>query len=185
MAKNSNDPFVIRIADLSKARDHEFALSPAAAIRRTIADDLGILHLRKLRFEGALTPSGRDDWTLTARLGATVVQECIITLEPVTTRLEEPVTRRYLSELPDPDAAEEQEIPEDDSIEPLPALLDLQALMRESLALALPAYPQVEGAHLGSLSITEPGKSPMSDAETKPFAGLASLRDKLGDKDQG
>ena len=180
MAKNSNDPFVIRIADLSKTRAHAFLLEPDAETRRAIADDLSIPHLRKLRFAGELKPQGRNDWTLTANLGATVVQDCVITLDPVTTRIEEPVRRSYLADLPELDSGEEQEIPEDDSIEALPTAIDLRALITESLALALPAYPQVEGASLGNLSVTEPGKTPLSDADTKPFASLAGLRDKLG-----
>lgn len=180
MAKNSTDAFVIRVADLSKSRSHPISLVPDAETRSAIARDLAIPQLRKLRFEGELKPQGRDDWTLTAQLGATVVQDCVITLEPVTTRIEEPVQRSYLASLPETGTAEEQEIPEDDSIEPLPAAIDLRALITESLALALPAYPQIEGASLGNLSVTEPGKTPLSDADTKPFAGLAGLRDKLG-----
>ena len=183
MAKNSNDPFVIRIADLSKTRDHPFSLAPDADIRAAIAEELSIPQLRKLRFEGELQPKSRNDWVLNARLGATVVQHCVITLDPVTTRIEEQVHRTYLADLPDSEPGEEQEIPEDDSIEALPAEIDLRALICESLALALPAYPQVEGASLGSLSVTEPGKTPLSDADTKPFAGLADLRAKLSGDD--
>jgi hypothetical protein len=44
--------------------------------------------VRKLRFIGTLEPEGAQDWRLTADLGATVVQPCVVTLAPVTTRLE-------------------------------------------------------------------------------------------------
>ena len=184
MAEKRADPFVIRIAELSKTRSHAFALVPDAKQRQQLAAELGIPQLRKLRFEGELRPQGRSDWSLHAKLGATVVQDCVITLDPVTTRIDEEIFRTYLAELPDFEMEEEQEVPEDDSIETLPAALDLLAVIREALALALPAYPQVEGASLGSLSVTEPGKTPMSDADTRPFAGLAGLRDKLGNSDK-
>ncbi len=79
------------------------------------------------------------DWRLEAKLGATVVQPCVVTAEPVTTRIDDPVTRRYLAQMPEPQG-DEVEMPEDDSAEPLPDVLDLSAVMAEALALALPLY---------------------------------------------
>jgi hypothetical protein len=51
--------------------------------------------------------------------------------------------------------------------------------MVEALVLHLPLYPRVEGAELGELAVTEPGKTPLRDADLRPFAGLAALKDKL------
>jgi len=53
--------------------------------------------------------------------------------------------------------------------------LDLEEVMAEALALALPLYPRAEGVDLGEAVYTEPGKRPMSDEEAKPLAGLAEL----------
>ncbi len=66
------------------------------------------------------------------------------------------------------------------AVEPLTATIDLGALMVESLALALPLYPRAEGAHLRQAIFTEPGAAPLTDDDARPFAGLKSLRDKLG-----
>ncbi|WP_172329826.1 DUF177 domain-containing protein [Mangrovicoccus sp. HB161399] len=162
-----------------------FRLEPGAADMEALRADLDLLGLRKLRFEGRVLPENSRDWRLEAHLGATVVQPCTVTLEPVTTRLEEDTERRYLAVWEDPDASAEAEMPEDDTAEPLPRVLDLKEVMHEALALALPLYPRAEGAGFGGTAVTEPGKAPMTDEEVKPFAGLAALRGKLSGGDSG
>ena len=54
--------------------------------------------------------------------------------------------------------------------------------MLESVALNLPQYPRKDGAELGQHVHAEPGTQPMTDEDTRPFAGLADLL-KPGDKD--
>jgi len=71
---------------------------------------------------------------------------------------------------------------EDDSLEPLGREIDLWRVMSEALALALPDYPRAEGAELGTLKVTEPGKEAMGEDDLKPFAGLAGLKSKLEGK---
>ena len=70
-------------------------------------------------------------------------------------------------------------MPEDDRIEPIPEMLDLNDLFEEVLALNLPLYPRVAEADNIVARVTEPGKSAMTDDDVKPFANLATLRDKL------
>lgn len=171
----------IRLSDLPNRRETDVTLTPDADARSAIAADLGISGLRKLRFDARLSPVGKRDWTLSATLGATVVQECVVTLDPVVTRIDEEISRKYLSDLPEPEAGE-VEMPEDDSAESLPAVLDLAQVMIEALSLALPPYPRSDAAALDEMVVTEPGATPLTDAEMKPFAGLAGLRDALKNK---
>ncbi|MEM8555876.1 MAG: DUF177 domain-containing protein [Pseudomonadota bacterium] len=158
---------------------------PAETVLKGWADDLGLLGLRKLRFEGRIEPQGKTDWRLTARLGATVIQPCTVTLAPVTTRIEEPVARRYLADWEEPDTAVETEMPEDDTAEAIPTELNLGDVVLEALSLALPLYPRAEQDGFETVAVTEPGKAPMTDDEAKPFAGLASLRDQLAGGSKG
>lgn len=183
MGNKAATPEKIRIADLPTGKPTAFELVPDAAARAALAEALDILKISKLRFSGTLTPRGKRDWQLDAQLGATVQQSCIVTLEPVTTRIDEPVARTYLADMPEPEieAGAEIEMPQDDSIEALPATLDLGAVVAEALSLALPAYPRAPGATLEGAQVTEPGKAPLSDEDTKPFAALKSLKDKLQD----
>ncbi|WP_416376510.1 YceD family protein [Thalassovita sp.] len=174
----------LRVSDLPTTRPTRFKLIPDDAELRAIADELGLLDLRKLRFEGEIRAEGRRDWRLKADLGATVVQACVVSLEPVNTRIDEKVNRLFVAELPEDNTDEEEvEMPEDDSIEALGKVIDPAAVMVEALSLALPLYPRAKDAELDQTRFTEPGKAAMTDEETKPFAGLAALRDKLDKKD--
>ena len=159
--------------------EQSFLLEPTADERTALAQELGISGIRKLRFEGVVTPDGSTDWRLDASLGATVVQPCVVTLDPVTSRLDTQVSRRFVRDMPDLTDAAEAEMPEDDSLEPLPETLDLYAVMSEALALALPDFPRADGVEPVEISVTEPGKKAMTDEDAKPFAGLAALRDTL------
>jgi len=174
----------MRLSELTTGRATPFSLLPNAPERKAIADALGIVAIKKLKFEGTLTPQGRSDWTLQAKLGATVVQDCVVTLDPVTTRIDEEIARAYMAEIPEIDAAE-LEMSQDDAIDPLPETLDLAQVMIEALSLALPSYPRSAGADLGKIAVTAPGIAPMSDDDAKPFAGLGDLRKALENKDDG
>ncbi|KAF0677527.1 YceD family protein [Profundibacterium mesophilum] len=174
---------IVQLGDGAPRREQDFEIVPNAQDRAALAEALGILAVRKLRFTGRLVPISRRDWTLEAKLGASVVQECGVTLAPVTSRIEETVRRRFLTEMPQVEAGGEVEMPEDETIEPLPQSVDLTAVLHEALALALPPFPRAEGADLGEAVFTEPGKAPMRDEDARPFADLAALRDKLAGKD--
>lgn len=173
----------LRLADLATRKPTAFDLSPTADERKAIAAELGIVGIKKLRFTGALAPQGRHDWALTADLGATVVQECVVTLDPVTTRIDEELTRSYVADMPEIEASE-VEMPVDDTVEALPETLDLAQVMIEALTLALPLYPRAKGADLSQAAFTEPGVAPMTDDDAKPFAGLGALRERLENKDK-
>ncbi|WP_136635481.1 YceD family protein [Pseudooceanicola onchidii] len=187
MAESPQQQTVFRLADLNDREGRTFDLRPedlAGLIAR-----LELLDLRKVRLDGALKPEGRRGWRLEARLGATVVQPCVVTLAPVTTRVEEDVVRRYTPDydkISATDAEKDGEgvpMPEDDTLEPLPAAVDLMEVLEEALALSLPMYPRADGADLGEAQFTEKGVAPLKDEDLKPFAGLAALRDKMGAKD--
>lgn len=183
MSGPSPAPSVLRIADLRPDQTFETILSPTAEDRAALASQLGIAAVKKLRFAVRLTPIGKADWQLTADLGATVVQDCVVTLAPVTTRIDEKVTRSYLANPPEAPTTDEAEMPEDETIEALPTLLDLTEVMAEALALTLPVYPRADGAELGAQSYTEPGAEPLTEETVKPFAALAELRTKMDEGD--
>ncbi|MGI3211456.1 YceD family protein [Roseovarius tibetensis] len=175
---------VLRVAHLRARGEHSVELTPDAGTRRMIAEELGLSDLRKLRLSGRITADG-PDWVLDADLGATVVQPCVVTLSPVTTRIDEPVTRRFSPEADRPEdlPGDEMEMPEDDTVEPLEHDIDLRRVMIEALSLALPPWPRRDGAELDPVTAAAEGVVPLTDEDTKPFAGLAGLRDKLGTKE--
>ncbi|MBB5220826.1 uncharacterized metal-binding protein YceD (DUF177 family) [Amaricoccus macauensis] len=170
----ADNPEFARVVELRQIRDlsqFAFDISPQPAEAVALAELLGARAVRKLRFSGRLTPVGKGGWDLDAELGATVVQTCVVSLEPVTTRVDERVHRAFL-----PETASSAEIvvspDEDDEVEPLGDRIDLGRIAIEALALALPAYPRKAGATL------EAGDDDDAD-RPRPFAALAALREKL------
>ncbi len=170
----------LRLAELPPKRT-AFSLTPDVATRNAIAKELGLLGLRKVRFAGKITPFGTSDWRLNARLGATVVQACVLTLAPVTTRIDERIIRGYLAELAAPQGDGELEMPDDETLEPVGEVIDPGLVMVEALALALPIYPHAPGAELTDTDFAGPGIKPMTDEDARPFAGLRGLHEKFED----
>lgn len=172
---------IILVTSLNGRKPREINVQPDAVCCAELATYLGLSALRKLRFEGWLQPTGKQDWMVSGQLGATVVQPCAVTLAPVTTRIDTPLTRTFIADWSEPEG-EEVEMTIDESLEPLGNRIDLSAIVTEALVLAIPDFPRAEGAGLsedGVLRAAPEGESPLTDAAVKPFAGLAALRDKL------
>ncbi|GAA6181986.1 YceD family protein [Shimia sp. NS0008-38b] len=184
MSKAAYTDASIRVADLNQNRATTFDLSLKPGQVAALAEDLELSTLKKLSFKGEIRAFGKADWELRGKLGATVSQPCVVTLEPVTTRIDDSVERRFLSQMPTLDGEEEEvETPEDENAEALQATIDLLAVLHESLALLIPQFPRAKDAELQETVFTEDGKKPMTDEDARPFAGLAGLRDQLSSKD--
>lgn len=169
---------IITIARLPQDAKTEFSFRPDAAMRAEIATELGLKKLSKLTLTGHIQASAALDWRLEARLGATVVQSCVVTLEPVSTRIDDDTVRHYVADWHDPEDPEVA-MPDDDTIEPLGDQIDLRGLATEALALALPDFPKTPGVKFDGLDVTEPGAEALTDETSKPFASLAALKEKL------
>lgn len=163
----------IDLARLPKNAPYRFEIEAEAAERAALARLFDARSVRKLRFAGQLTPSDNGGWRLEADLGATVIQSCVVTLDPVTTRIDIPVRRRFL-----PEALVDEE---DDETEPLLPILDLALVATEATSLELPDYPRAAQAELAQGNFAAPGVEPLTDEDVKPFAGLKALRDKLAE----
>ena len=163
------------------------ALVAAPAERLALARRLGLLELTRLEACGRLERDpARGEIRLRAELEATLAQECVITLEPVTAQLREPVERRYRRVagkappaaapvlVPDPDDDEEIELVYGRTI-------DLGAAIAEELALAIDPYPRAAAAGAADLVAEDLGPYiSVGEAEpaAPPFAALRQLKDK-------
>jgi uncharacterized metal-binding protein YceD (DUF177 family) len=184
VARSAANPDFARVIDVARLRGlgaFDFDLEPTPAEAAALARLMGAQAVRKLRFAGRLAPAPGGAWRLEAALGATVVQTCVVTLDPVTTRVDAPVRRLFTPGLAD--AAEIDLDPDaDGEIEPLGERIDLGLVATEALALALPAYPRRADAALDASALSAPPQaSPAAEAEVRPFAALAALRAKPGD----
>ena len=173
---------IIATADIPAEGNYDVSLSPTRPEEEALAAMLGIVEVRKLSFEGTLQRVTGGGVTCTAQLGATVTQSCVVTLELVKTRIEEPVIRRYLAATEIPKDGYQILEDEDVDVDVLGAEIDIAALAREALALALPTYPRKHDAELSETVFSAPGTVAMTDDDAKPFAALADLKKKLADK---
>lgn len=164
----------LRLDRLPRGAPHAFAEEASAEERAAIARLFGAISVDRFRFDGRLLPSGPEGWTLEARLRATIVQRCVVSLQPVAQKIDEPVRRRYL---PGAEGAIDIDPVEEDETEPLPSRLDLGAVAIEAAALALDPWPRHPDASL---------PEPAADATPapSPFAGLAALK-REGDGEAG
>ncbi|MEE2946136.1 MAG: DUF177 domain-containing protein [Pseudomonadota bacterium] len=183
MADKNSTKRIFRVADLAQNQRTPFLIVPDADELTELTKEIGVSSLKKLRFEGYIAALGKRDWQVQADLGFTVVQPCVVSLEPVTSRVDVPVERQFIAGYESPDE-EEFELTDDENTESLGAEINVEDILKESLALALPLYPRKDNASLSESNFTEPGKKPMSDEDARPFAGLESLRDKLAQKEQ-
>ncbi len=163
--------------------------------RAALARRLGLLGLDLLRAtakiepaDGPDGPDGQGDGRLlrlSGHLSAELSQACVVTLEPVASRIEEDFTLLYGLEpdsTPAVEAAAEVVVdPEAEAPpEPLgPGGLDLGEVVAQQLAVALDPYPRAPGAALaevlGATGGAGGGTGAAEGAETGPRGGFAVL----------
>ncbi|HVK92187.1 MAG TPA: YceD family protein [Mycoplana sp.] len=159
----SNNPVVVKI-------------TADAGERSTLARQWGILEVRSFSAEFQIQRWKRDGVRLKGRVQADIVQSCVVTLDPVEGRIDEPVDAVFVPEgsklarkpeidggemLLDPDGPDSPETFEGDAI-------DAGAVAAEYAAMAIDPYPRKPGemfsAHVES--------SEADDAKPHPFAAL-------------
>ncbi len=139
-----------------------------------IAAYLDLAALKSLNGEFKLDRWRGKGVRLTGKFSADVVQTCVVTLEPIETRIEAAFERRFLpAEKIEREPEDDGEIFVDplaeDPPEPLTHELDLGEILIEELALNLDPYPRKPGVAFAE-SAPEP--------KANPFAVLAKLKPK-------
>lgn len=137
------------VLDLVPREGRREALSATDAERRALAGRLGIPAVEQLEAELVVRPDAAGGILVEGRLRAAVVQNCVVTLEPVPERIDEAVDWR----VPPPGMTAEEAFgeveadgPED--VEAENGVLDLGEALAQQLALALDPYPRAPGAEL-------------------------------------
>lgn len=168
-----------RAADrLSRTAPVPFDETADEGERRALAGLFDARSVDRFRFSGSLIPAPAGAWRLEGRLQAVLHRTCVVTLVPVVTRLDEPVLRRLVPGLTEAEIDPEEE----DEIEPLGAIIDLGAIAIEAAALALDPYPRAPGVPPADLRVAPPGVPAEPEADARPFAGLAALKQSLTEK---
>jgi hypothetical protein len=168
----------IAVRTLSRKQPSAFDIAPEPGEADAIARFLGIAALPRLRFRGELLPARDDGWRIEGRLGAELVQSCVVTLEPVPQQIDQVVVRDYVPE----DTYRppvELDLEAQDDPDPFGNTIDPGQLALESLALIIDPYPRAPGVPPAEYQAAPPGAEPLTGADLKPFAKLAVLKEKL------
>ena len=139
-------------------------LEADAPARARLAERLGLLALHALSAELRLRPEPEGCIGVRGQMQAEVEQSCVVTLEPVPQRIEEPVAWRLLPAGVEPTDGDD----DPDDIETEAGVADLGEALAQQLSLALDPYPRAPGAELPSDGQFGP--------DTGPFAELARWR---------
>lgn len=152
-------------------------LEATAEERRRLAERFGLLALDSLTADLTVTRGASGiPIRVRGRLHASVVQECVVSLEPVNSEINELIDVEYA-----PVAEDEPEegfsLDEPDPPEPLEGdTLELGELVAQHLSLALDPYPRKEGA---AAPEWEAGGAQGDENEAEnPFSVLAELQKK-------
>ena len=170
-------------AEVPEAGRH-VELAPDEAARQAVAKVANVVALPRLKATFNLTRYGAEGLRVQGRVLATVVQNCVVTLEPIESRIDEAVDLVFL-----PEPGEQPSLPSDDegaldvaafhaleTDEPPETLVggavDLGTLATEFLILGIDPFPRKEGAVFDA--------PPAGDPASHPFAALAALKKEPG-----
>ena len=141
--------------------------------RKALAERFGLLELPKL--EALLTiksAKNKAGIAVTGNLTADVIQQCGVTLEPLSSHIEEDIEALFTS--PDPEeampASAAQIEPTEDEVDPIiNGMIDIGELAAQHLGAALDPFPRKPG--LAFVQVEYGAK----DEPPNPFAKLAQL----------
>ena len=177
--KTAPAPWHVPVAreDVAETGQH-FDLTADREIRAAVASLAGLRDLPRLQANFDVTRTGDSGLRVCGYVSATVGQNCVVTLEPLSNEIDETVDLVFAPPPPEPERKADAEAdPEGASPrtkrnwnEPEPlvgGVIDLGAIATEFLILGLDPYPRKLGA------VFEPPQDLKADAG--PFAALAKL----------
>jgi uncharacterized metal-binding protein YceD (DUF177 family) len=145
----------------------EETLSANDKERRALAARFGLLDLSRLEAKLEVRADKGRTIAVAGALSADVVQQCVVTLEPLPARIEEQIDVIFASEAGDPDEEEIEPLTDD--------VIDLGELIAQHLGASLDPYPRKPGQAFVELEYGT------TATVVSPFAKLAELKKKDGD----
>jgi uncharacterized metal-binding protein YceD (DUF177 family) len=158
----------------------EFDLRATPAEREELRRRFKLLDLQELAARGTILPlKGGQGLRVSGHIAAALAQSCVVTLEPVTQRIDEDFQLEFgdTGEVIEAASGEMVLLPDQEQPDPMPATgLDVGGLVAEQLALAIDPYPRKEGADLQEVLRRHGVKA--EAGKPNPFAALAALKSK-------
>lgn len=151
-----------------------FSLDADAPTRAAVAALVGVRELTALHAEFEVTPSRGGGLRVTGAVSALVQQTCVVTLEAMSTEIDEPVDLTFSRPAGCAGRIADGGEPTEDVDELVNGGVDLGALAVEFLVLSIDPYPRKPG-----VIFTPPAPEA---ADEHPFAALADLKRKRDGK---
>ncbi|MBX6427039.1 MAG: DUF177 domain-containing protein [Variibacter sp.] len=167
----------VRVEDVP-AEGQDFVCTADQPTRERLARAAGLVALRRLDATFRVDHHGRGGLRVNGTVSATVVQTCVVTLEPLTNEIVEDVDLVFDPAAPAEPAAGHEQTAFGSGEPPEPLVggaIDLGAIATEFLMLGIDPYPRKPGA---VFSVRE---TPEADAH--PFAALAALKKRQSEED--
>jgi len=172
----------VEVASL-KGQKTDLAISATAEEETALAKRFGVDGISNLKAQVTLTPfASGNKIALKAQFSADIAQTCVVTLEPLTNRIEGEFFTEFVQRAFSGDADEiDFAIDDDDPPEPIvEGRIEFGELIAQNLGLLIDPFPRAPGAVFGALSIGEDepeGDSQMlRDGRPNPFAVLEKLK---------
>ena len=138
--------------------------------RAGLAQSYDVVSVEAFRIDGMIRSLGPGRFHLSARIRAEITQECVVTLEPVQTSIDEAVDQEFAQESNAPSHMQARRRPDaagdddDDGIEVDPDApepfrgiqCDVTPFLLECFSLAIPDYPRKRGASVAEDAMSEP-----------------------------
>ncbi|MBP7253608.1 MAG: DUF177 domain-containing protein [Alphaproteobacteria bacterium] len=165
---------IVEVEKIAPRGGHSMSITAEPAERVAVAKRLGLLELDSL-IANLTVERAADGVSFTAdgTFDADVVQECVVSLTPLSAKLHDIVAGHFVppQRLSMTGEPEEIENPLAEIPEPIiDGTIDLGELVVQHLALALDPYPRQPGVE----PVLPRTVAPVADTQ-KPFAGLATL----------
>ena len=165
----------IEIFVLETEKKIDFTLSFTDEELTQLKKDLNLISLKKTSMSGKITATAAGQWHLKAKIGATIVQESVLSLKSVTTRIDDKIDLRIIKGHDNAVQNSELELNEDYFIA---HELDLGAVFFENVALSIPVFPKEKGESFENKVFTAKGIDPLTNDRISPFFILNKLKKK-------
>ncbi len=180
MTQNAAPEFS-RTVSVESVEDGDVVIDIAADAdeRAALARRFGLLALDSLTARVDLTPVEAGMVRIHGVLAADVTQACVITLEPVTSRVEALFERLYGAAAGEEAGGLVTNADTEDPPEPFTdGAVDVGEAIAEQLALELDPFPRAPGAAFDGFSNASESVGDDDTGDAGPFAALARLKEK-------
>ena len=173
--KKFSDRSKLEMFILETEKKIEFTLSFNSNELARLQKYLNLISIKKTSMSGKIVATAAGQWHLKAKIGATVVQESVLSLKPVTTRIDDKIDMRIIKGYDNKVQNSELELNEDYFIE---HELDLDVIFFENIALSIPTFPKGAGEFFENKVFTAKGIDPLTNDRISPFFVLNKLKKK-------